>query len=194
MAEIDVELLFEEEREDIKSAWDKYVPILSDKVDTVTAYLNDQIDVPAAYNELIHTLENTEAKTVVLKINNGGGALDSFLSIREAIKRSNATVIADLSGTVASAATMIALSCDEIRVADHTSWMSHFYSGGTSGKGNEIKAQNKFMEKEMPRMFRDVHAGFFTKAEMTKIINGTDYWLNKDDILKRWEKKQCTEC
>jgi len=150
MAEIDVELLFEEEREDIKSAWDKYVPILSDKVDTVTAYLNDQIDVPAAYNELIHTLENTEAKTVVLKINNGGGALDSFLSIREAIKRSNATVIADLSGTVASAATMIALSCDEIRVADHTSWMSHFYSGGTSGKGNEIKAQNKFMEKEMP--------------------------------------------
>jgi ATP-dependent protease ClpP protease subunit len=182
---MELELLFREEKKDTISEWDKEVPItVRGKV--VTGYLMSEIYEPEVYNELCYTLEYTSADYVRLVMNNGGGQLDSMLSIIDAIKRSNATVVAVLSGTVASAATMIALACDEIEVADHTSWLTHYYSGGSAGKGNEIKAKHLFDEVEIPKMFKEIHKGFFTETEIDRVIDGKDEWLNKEEILKRF--------
>ena len=184
------ELIFPAESKDTVSKWHEYVPIIENKkLNEVTIHLMDGIEAPSLYAEACYVLEHTDADKVILRINNGGGHLDTYLSLAEAIKRSNATVVADISGTVASAATMVALACDELIVADHTSWMSHFYSGGVAGKGNEMRAQTSYTDKEMPKMFKAMHEGFFTKAEITKMVNGTDFWLNKEQVLTRWEKR-----
>ena len=113
---MELELLFEEVEEKSEySRWNKEVPLVA-RGKVVTAYLMSEIYEPEVYNELCYTLEHTSADYVRLVMNNGGGQLDSMLSIIDAIKRSNATVVAVLSGTVASAATMIALACDEVEV------------------------------------------------------------------------------
>lgn len=126
---MELDLIFEEiEPKAEQSRWNKDVPILA-RVTTVTAYIQSEIYEPEVYNELCYTLENTDAKVVRLVMNNGGGMMDSMLSIIDSINKSNATVVAVLSGTVASAATMIALECDEVEVAKHTSWLTHYYSG-----------------------------------------------------------------
>lgn len=182
---MELELLFQEEKKEKLSEWDKDVPIVA-RNKTITTYLMSEVYEPEAYNELCYTLENTEADYVRLVMNNGGGRMDSMISIIESIKRCNATVIGVLSGTVASAATMIALSCDELEVADYTEWLTHYYSGGTGGKGNEIKAKNKFDEVEIPKMFKSIHKGFFTEEEMERVIDGKDEWLNKEQILSRF--------
>lgn len=183
---MELELLFQEVEEKSEySRWDKDVPIVA-RGKVVTAYLMSEIYEPEVYSELCYTLEHTSADYVRLVMNNGGGQLDSMLSIIDAIKRSNATVVAVLSGTVASAATMIALSCDEVEVADYTSWLTHYYSGGSAGKGNEIKAKHLFDEVEIPKMFKELHKGFFTEAEIERVIDGKDEWLNKEQILERF--------
>ena len=185
---MDLELLFQEEKEDVVSEWDKTVPIVG-RGRTVYAYLMNEVYEPHVYSELCFTLEHTEADYVKLIMNNGGGMMDSMLSIIDSISKSNATVVAVLSGTVASAATMIALKCDEIEVADHTSWLTHYYSGGSAGKGNEIKAKHEFDEVYIPKIFKELHKDFLTKEEIAKVIDGKDIWLNKEEILSRFARK-----
>lgn len=180
-------VLFKEEKEEIQSEWDKAVPIVA-KGKVVTVFLNDEIYEPGAYNELCYTLENTTADSVRLYMNNGGGQLDSMLSIIASMKRCGCEITGVLSGTVASAATMIALQCDKLEVADHTSWLTHYYSGGTGGKGNEIKAKHDFESIEIPKLFKEIHKDFLTSTEITRVIDGKDIWLNKDQILERFAR------
>lgn len=113
--------------------WSNYCPIISDK-NTTTAYLTDQIAEPSDYNELCFKLKSASpAEVFILIINTPGGIIDSALMIIDAIKNSKAKVIAQISGTVASAGTIITLACDEVIVADHTTFMIHNYSGGMVG-------------------------------------------------------------
>ena len=180
-------MLFKEEKSEIQSEWDKQTPIVS-KGKVVTVFLNDEIYEPGAYNELCYTLENTSADSVRMYINNGGGQLDSMLSIIASMERCGCEITGVLSGTVASAATMIALKCDKLEVADYTSWLTHYYSGGTGGKGNEIKAKHDFESIEIPKLFKQIHKDFLTPSEITRVIDGKDIWLNKDQILERFAR------
>ena len=185
-------VLFKEEKENIQSEWDKTIPIVANgKV--VTVFLNDEIYEPGAYNELCYTLENTSADQVRLYINNGGGQLDAMLSIIASMERCSCEITGVLSGTVASAATMIALKCDKLEVADYTSWLTHYYSGGTGGKGNEIKAKHDFESTEIPKMFKQIHKDFLTPSEITRVIEGRDIWLNKDQILERFARMKAVK-
>ena len=180
-------MVFKEEKKDIRSEWEKEVPIIA-KNKVVTVFLNDEIYEPGAYNELCYTLENTVADEVRLYMNNGGGQLDSMLSIIASMERCGCEITGVLSGTVASAATMIALKCDKLEVADYTSWLTHYYSGGTGGKGNEIKAKHDFESIEIPKLFKQIHKDFLTSSEITRVIDGKDIWLNKDQILERFAR------
>lgn len=184
-----MELIFKEEVEaGVTSAWDKVVPIVA-KDEVVYIYMPEEVYSVAEYSELCYTLENTEAKSVRLIMNNGGGDLHAMLTIVDSMRKCKAPITAVISGLVASAATMLALQCDEIEVAKHTSWLTHYYSGGTAGKGNEIKARNAFDEIEIPRIFRDIHKGFLTEAEIERVIDGKDMWMSEDEIVSRWGNK-----
>lgn len=183
----ELELLFKEEKKEVISEWDKDVPIVA-KDDVVTVYLNTEVYEVDAYNELCYTLEHTKAKQVRLCINNGGGMLDTMKSILASMDKCQAEIVGVLSGTVASAATMIALHCDKLEIAEYTDWLTHYYSGGTGGKGNEIKAKHDYESIEIPKMFRQIHKGFLTPAEITRVIDGKDIWLNKEQVLERFTK------
>ena len=115
------------------SIWDNYVPLISDKNNTI-AYITDTIDEPSCYNELCFKLKTASpAEIFTLVINTPGGIIDSAVMLIDAIKASKARVIAEITGTVASAGTIITLACDEVKVADHTTFMIHNYSGGMHG-------------------------------------------------------------
>ena len=118
---------------DATRIWDIYVPIVKSG-NVTTAYLTNEISNPELYNELCYLLKVAKkTDKFILNINTPGGALDSANMIIDAITSSPATVVASLSGTVASAGTIITLACDEIEIADYTAWMTHNYSGGLVG-------------------------------------------------------------
>lgn len=169
-------------------AWETYVPIVKTRKG-YTAYLTDNIADVSEYNELCFILSQAQSdEEVTLIINNHGGMIDSALMIRAAIQSSQATVIAHLSGTVASAATIIALSCDVLEAEPHMSFMIHNYSSGAHGKGHEMKARQEFIDQELNSAFRTFYNGFLTDDEMTSVIDGKDLWLNTEDTMKRWEQ------
>lgn len=172
------------------SVWDQYVPIISDKNHT-TAYLTDNIEEPSCYNELCFKLKTASpAEVFTLIINTYGGMLDSALMLVDAIKNSQAKIKAHISGTVASAGTIIALACDELEVADHTAFMIHNYSSsGGHGKGHELKAMQAFVDSNLNNSFNSIYGGFLTPKEIKEVIDGKDLWMGKTEVLSRFANK-----
>lgn len=173
------------------TVWDNLVPIVAHDNGDLEAYITESIDEPSVYNELCHRLRLAPASsTVTLHINTPGGIIDSALMIIDAIKASKAKIIGYLTGTVASAGTIIALACDELIVGEHTTFMIHNYSSsGIHGKGHELKAYQNFIDSHLEAAFRSFYRGFLTTKEMTSVIDGQDLWLNQAEVLKRWEAK-----
>jgi ATP-dependent protease ClpP protease subunit len=130
MAEISFEL-----PRDVTRIWDLPVPIIvNNDTKTIKAYLTGAIDEPSLYNELCYLLDEASSDTTVdIFINTPGGVVDSAFMIANAIKSSKAKVVGYLSGTVASAGTIISMVCDELKVTPHLSFMIHNYSGGMAG-------------------------------------------------------------
>ena len=172
------------------SVWDNYVPIISDKNHT-TAYLTNTIEEPSEYNELCFKLKSASpAEVFTLVINTPGGILDSALMLVDAIKTSKAKVIAQISGTVASAGTIITLACNDVEVAPHTAFMIHNYSSsGGHGKGHEIKAMQAFVDANLNASFTSLYGGFLTPKEIKDVIDGKDIWMGQDEVLTRWANK-----
>lgn len=166
--------------------WNKHVPI-QEKDGVHFVYLTDDIEIPTAYNELVHQLYNADEDTnFVLVINSGGGVVESATMLVDAIKRSAATVNVLVSGFAASAATIIALSADDLEIADHSAFMIHNYSAGMAGKGNELKARQNFMDKSLNDAFASFYEGFLTPEEIAEVIEGKDLWLGPDEVRERW--------
>lgn len=180
--------------EDKNSIWDKQVPMVKEG-NTVHAYIADEITEPSAYNEVCHLLmfRVTADDTVCLHLNTPGGIIDSANKLCEAIEKSPAKVVAVMTGTVASAGTLITMVADEIKVAKGTSFMVHNYSGGVSGKGHEMRAQQEFVDHELNIYFTDMYKNFLTPEEIHAVIDGKDMWMGKDEILERWSNKQKAE-
>jgi ATP-dependent protease ClpP protease subunit len=121
-------------------------------------------------------------------INNDGGELASTLSIVDSMSRCTCEIVGVLSGTVASAGTMLALACDKLEVAPHTSFMIHSASGGTGGKLHETKAYMEFSDKNTREIFHAVYKGFLTEPEIKRVLDGKDMWMGRDEILERFAK------
>jgi ATP-dependent protease ClpP protease subunit len=171
--------------------WDLEVPIVVDKENkTITAYITGTIEEPSDYNEICYLLYTAdEDTTVILHINTPGGIIDSAFMISDAINKSKAKIVGRLTGTVASAGTLIAMACDELEVAPHLSFMIHNYSGGMAGKGHEMKARQKFTDDHLNEAFKCFYKGFLTEEEMEKVVDGTDLWMSTKEVKSRWNQR-----
>ena len=175
---------------EVTRIWDLYVPYVK-STNQLDVYINTSIDEPSCYSEICYILSTlTEDETVYFHINTPGGILDSAFQLVDAIKRCRATTVAKLTGTVASAGTIIALSCDKLIVAEHTSFMIHNYSSSFEyAKGNELKARQEHIDKSTNQAFKEFYSGFLTDKEVKEVINGKDIWLTADEVRMRWQCK-----
>lgn len=171
------------------NVWHEYVPIITNK-NITTVYLTDVIEAPAVYNELCYKLDTaSEAEKFYIYINTPGGVLDAAVMLVNSIKNTKAATIAKLSGTVASAGTIITLACQEVEIAPHTAFMVHNYSGGLVGKGHELKAHQEFVDSNLNRSFVDFYGGFLTPSEIRQVIDGKDLWMGTEEVQRRLLKR-----
>lgn len=70
-------------------------------------------------------LLSADPQTVTLNISSLGGNVDDALAIHDALKNSPATVTANLTGFVASAATIVALAADKVRMSENAFFLVH---------------------------------------------------------------------
>ena len=171
--------------------WDDFVPVIKENSMQTTVYLTDKFEEPNYYNKLCYALMNAnEIEHFTLVINSPGGMLDSAFMVSNAILSTQASVTAYLAGTVASAATIVALSCDEVIASENLAFMIHNYSSGMHGKGHEMKARQIFFDNELNKSFNQYYLGFLSQEEITDVIEGKDIWLNCEEVNERWQAKK----
>lgn len=170
-----------------RTIWDSYCPLITEGA-TTTAYITEMIGEASYYNELIHKLYNAQDhEKFNLIINTPGGVVDAGLAIRNAIMASKAFVTAKITGSVASAGTMITLACDDLDIEPNVSFMCHEISmSGVSGKFSDIHTMQEFYKAHFAQMSKDIYKDFLSEEELTQMHSGKELWLNGEDVQQRW--------
>lgn len=84
---------------------------------------------------IINALQFYDPGTIKLHISSLGGNVDDALAIHDALKSSKAVVVAELTGFVASAATIVALAADNVKMSENAFFLIHkpwVYAEGNS--------------------------------------------------------------
>jgi ATP-dependent Clp protease protease subunit len=154
-------------------------------------YLTGEVVEAEHYTDWFHLIRHaTEEDIIIIHINSPGGDGVTAIQFRSVLSETEAQVVASIEGDCMSAATMIMLSCDGIAVAEHSRFLIHNYSAMTMGKGGEmydhITAERTWSENLM----RDIYKGFLTDAEITQVLEGKDFWMDQEEVIRRADRKQ----
>lgn len=153
--------------------------------------LDEDIKEPSYYRSLIEVLNNaTEQDLVVLNINSGGGHLDSAISIIEALRNTRANTLAWISGSCYSAASLIALNCQNLEVGEFATLMCHNSQYGLGGYTTDIKDRAVFEHKMISKIMHSVYKHFLSVDEVEAVLSNKTIWMDADEIVERFAKMQ----
>ncbi len=152
--------------------------------------LNNQVMGPDHYFDLVEEMESlTENDIVDLKVNSPGGQLDGLVYLVNAIRDCEAPVIGTLSGEAASAATVILLSCDGLRIKPYSTMMIHSASFGGHNHQSNMVSQSIFVDKQARKILTDAYQDFVSPSELDSIFSGLELRLDYDQITERLERR-----
>jgi len=153
-------------------------------------FLDEDVGAPAKYRELISLLYGASEMDVFnLIINSSGGAASSCGAIVEAIHGTDATVRAVLLGDCHSAASIIALNCDEVIVSDSATMMVHTAQFQTGGNTHMVKGYVDFSHKVINKLLDKTYTNFLTSEELDNVKKGHEIWLDSEEIGERLTKR-----
>lgn len=154
-------------------------------------FLDEDIGEPAKYRDLINALYMAnDMDEFNFFINSCGGNINSCMAIVEAVKSTSASVRAIINGEAHSAASIIALSCDEVVVTDSACMMVHTASYGTGGSTQNVKSHTDFSTVFINKILDNTYAGFLTETEMNEVKKGVELWFFAADIIERLKSRQ----
>lgn len=152
--------------------------------------IDEPIIGPKYYRQVVEELQNLgENDEVQIRINSPGGQLDGLVTLVEAIRMTDADVLAIITGRCHSAASMLALSCPNVAVTPNANMMIHYVSFGSVGKAADIVGHVQHTTKYAEMIFRRCYKNFLTEAEMQEVIAGKEIWLLADEIEERLAKR-----
>jgi ATP-dependent protease ClpP protease subunit len=157
----------------------------------VSYYICGELQEPQYYTELFYTLRTaSETDLIYLHVNSPGGDFNTGLQIINNVVASDAKIVTILEARAYSMAALIFLSGDELYVHDNCQLMFHTYSGIFAGKGNEQQAEVAAVGKWFEKVMRRICTPFLSVEEISKIVKGSDLWMDSDDIGRRLARKQ----
>lgn len=160
------------------------------QVSAHTIFLDEDIGEPSKYRELIHLLYLAEEfDQFAFIINSSGGDLDGALSIIEGVKASNGRIRAIITGKCHSAASIIALNCDQVLVTDAAHMLVHTASYSAYGSTGQIKSNVDFSTKQIKNILERTYMGFLSTDEIADIHKGVEFWFDAKEIRKRLKNK-----
>lgn len=153
-----------------------------------SVYFNDEVVDIDKYHSFMHLLRTaTDKDNITLILQNYGGSCHTCLAIGNLMRACKANIDVEVIAPCYSAGTTIALAGDSLVLHNHTFLMFHDYSGGYSGKGNEIKLHVEATEKFIRGYMKEFHMPFLTLNEHKSMVAGMDLYIHASDrdIKKR---------
>lgn len=143
------------------------------------------------YRGVVNMLaQANEQDIVIFRINSPGGQFSGLLSLLDAIETTQAMTIADITGQAASAASILALNCDQCVVGKYAEMLAHEVSYGVGGKGSDNLSHVQHIKKISDKLIWDTYEGFLEDHEIESVLNGKELFLDSDEIIERLNKRE----
>ncbi|WDF81819.1 ATP-dependent Clp protease proteolytic subunit [Lacticaseibacillus pabuli] len=156
-------------------------PIVNDDMGPVYDYIKR----PATYPKKVADQLPTDGSDVEIDINSGGGLVDSGSEIYTTLRSYPGHVTANVVGRAASAASIVAMGADEVRMSPVASLMIHNVKAETMGDNRE--------HAEASKMLTSANEALATAYEQKTGMNEEDIlnlmknttWLNAKAAIKQ---------
>lgn len=110
--------------------------------------VNDEIGFWGINHQTVKAqLDEANGSDITLNISSLGGDVNHAFAIYNLLKSHSGRVVANIYGDAASAATIIALGADEVRMAENVFFMIHNVWTMAVGNANEMREQAELMDK-----------------------------------------------
>lgn len=157
----------------------------------ITVPIDEVIKDQRYYRQVAQRIsELSEDDVVKFEISSPGGSLDGLFSILSALEKTKASAVAILNGKVHSAASILALNCDQIFVSENAYMMIHSASFGSVGKMYDVSSHVEFVKKQARKLVDETYEGFLSSEEIEDVHKGVEIWLDADEIVVRLEARQ----
>lgn len=132
----------------------------------------------------------SESDTVVLDLCTPGGDLYTAMLFVRSLNSCAAHTVAIIGPEVASAGSIMALSCREWILDDTSSLMIHTSSYGIMAKDTDIFEHANFSRQQLKRLYENVYSGFLSTDELSDVIKGTPFYFDAEHIAERLDSLQ----
>lgn len=160
--------------------------VLNAAAQEATLYLYDEIsaDWGIGAKDVISALaQAADAPVLHIRINSPGGSVFEGQAICEAIRRFEGKTIAHIDSLAASAASSIAIACDEVEISPGAFYMIHNASGMVWGDKADMRSMADVLEK----IESAILAGYANKTgkDMAELVAWMDAetWFTADEAV-----------
>lgn len=132
---------------------------------------------------ILHQVESSNAKTIHVHVNSGGGSVFDGIAIGSILKNHQAKIIIHIDGWAASAASIIAMAGDVIIMPSNTMMMIHQASTFEYGNADRFEKTAKDLRKidiAVTASYRKRFVG--SDDELTKLLKD-ETWLTADEAV-----------
>jgi len=157
--------------------------------DEATIYLYDAI-VSDDYwggvspETFLKALNEIDAPVIHLRINSPGGDVFAARSIEQAIREHDSKIIAHIDGYAASAASYVAVSCDEVVIADGGFFMIHKAWTIAWGNSDDLLSTAGLLEKIDGTLIKTYVKETGQDAEAVEDWMKAETWFNADESVE----------
>lgn len=155
-----------------------------------SVHINTDIRASSYYSKVFDMLlDSSDADIVTFWISSPGGRIDGLSTLLEGIKMTNAHTLAVIVGEASSAASILALSCDEVVVSDSAESLVHHCRFGAGGKAADVRANVDHTLKITEKLARSAYRGFLTEPELEAMLDGKEYFFDADQLRERIQRR-----
>ncbi len=162
---------------------------LTPKHKIYTVYIEGFRELKRGLHKVFHELRSASKNDILeLRISSGGGLVNEgqqFYNLIEEKFHDRSVAFLDNHGY--SMGALLFCMADKRVIYPYSDLMFHNYSGGTLGKGGEMKSRIKHKDKILTSFFKKIiqDKNFLTKEEFKKMLIGQDYWMDAKEMCKR---------
>jgi ATP-dependent Clp protease, protease subunit len=154
--------------------------------DDATIYLYDQIAwFAVSADQFVKDLAKVSASTIHLHVNSPGGDVFDGIAMYNALLRHPARIVTHVDGLAASAASVVALAGDEIRIAQGGFVMIHNAWGGVIGNAGEMRKTADVLD-QIDGSLASLYAGRMAiDKDEAKALMDAETWFSAEDAVAK---------
>ena len=152
-------------------------------------YLHGEIGDPDGMMEHYNLYRQaTENDIIRLWIISPGGSSATASQYFQHMRECKATILGIPGHENASAATAIAMHCDNLQIGPFTTFMIHGVSYGYYGTANRMALESDALLKFNKKFMELVYDNFLSPTEIQHCLEGNDLLFDADEIQERWDR------